>query len=86
MPTICSFRGIKIYINWNDHRPPHVHAKYCGYEVSVLIKDLEVLDGKMPKKQLNMILGWVAFHQDELMENWKLAENKEDLFEIEPMK
>ena len=23
MPTICMFRGIKIFINWRDHMPPH---------------------------------------------------------------
>lgn len=22
MPTICMFRGIKIYINWREHQPP----------------------------------------------------------------
>ncbi len=26
MPIICTFRGIKIYINYNDHMPPHFHA------------------------------------------------------------
>ena len=33
MPTICMFRGIKIYINWRDHLPPHFHATYAGQEV-----------------------------------------------------
>ncbi len=28
----------------------------------------------MPSKQLKMLLGWAAFHQDELMENWELAQ------------
>ena len=28
MPTICMFRGIKIYINLRDHMPPHFHATY----------------------------------------------------------
>lgn len=26
MPTISMFRGIKVYINYNDHMPPHFHA------------------------------------------------------------
>ncbi|MCR4948779.1 MAG: DUF4160 domain-containing protein [Treponema sp.] len=30
MPTISMFRGIKIYINWNDHMPPHFHATYAA--------------------------------------------------------
>lgn len=40
----------------------------------------------MPSKQLKMLLGWAAFHQDELMENWELAQKKQELFEIEPLK
>lgn len=86
MPTISMFRGIKIFINWRDHQPPHFHAAYGGDEVIVSIRDIEVLEGSMPNKQLKMVLGWAAFHQDELMENWELAERKQELFAIEPLK
>lgn len=86
MPTICMFRGIKIYINWQDHQPPHFHAVYAGEEVIVSIKELEVIEGEMPNKQLKMLLGWAAFHQEELLENWLLAEKKQELFAIEPLK
>lgn len=86
MPTISMFRGIKIYINWNDHMPPHFHAVYAGKEVLVSINDIEVLEGEMPSKQLKMLLGWAAFHQEELSENWQLAEMKMELFEIAPLK
>lgn len=86
MPTICSFRGIKIYINYSEHNPPHFHARYGADEVSVLINEIEVLNGTLPNKQLKMLLGWAAFHQDELLENWKLAESKQELFPIEPLK
>lgn len=85
MPTICMFRGIKVYINWNDHMPPHFHAKYGGDEVLVSIRDIEVLEGGLPGKQLKMLLGWAAFHQEELMENWELAEKQQELFQINPM-
>ncbi len=40
----------------------------------------------MPNKQLKMLLGWAAFHQEELLENWALAEQKQELFPIEPLK
>ena len=86
MPTISTFRGIKVFINWRDHLPPHFHATYGGDEVIISIDDIEVLDGKMSSKQLKMILGWAAFHQTELQENWTLAVNKQELFEIEPLK
>ena len=86
MPTICMFRGIKIYIHWRDHMPPHFHASYGGVEILVSIEDLEVLEGKMPSKQLKMLLGWAAFHQEELRENWGLARERQELFAIEPLK
>ncbi|MCH5279455.1 MAG: DUF4160 domain-containing protein [Christensenellaceae bacterium] len=86
MPTICAFRGIKIFINWREHRLPHFHATYGGDEVLVLINELEVLEGSIPSKQLKLLLGWAAFHQEEPIENWNLAEKRQELFTIEPMK
>lgn len=86
MPTISSFRGIKITMYWADHKPPHFHATYGGNEVLVSITDLEVLEGSFPAKQLKMLLGWAAIRQDELMENWELASNRQELFAIEPLR
>ena len=40
----------------------------------------------MPNKQLKMLLGWAALRQDQLIENWNLAANKQDLFPLEPLK
>ena len=64
MPTISMFRGIKVFINWREHQPPHFHATYGGEEVIVSIKEIEVIDGSIPSKQLKMLLGWAALHQD----------------------
>ena len=86
MPTISMFRGIKIVINWREHRPPHFHAIYGGEEAAILIHELEVLDGSIPSKQLKMVLGWAAFHQEELLENWELAERHQETFPIEPLR
>lgn len=86
MPTISMFRGIKIYINWNDHQPPHFHATYAGQDMIVSINDLEIIEGEIQSKQQKMVLGWAAFHQEELLENWALAEKKQELFPIDPLK
>lgn len=82
MPTICTFRGIKVFINWNDHLPPHFHAAYAGAEVLIDINTLEPLSEGFPHRQLKMVLGWAACHQQELMENWELARAKEELYQI----
>ena len=86
MPTISMFRGIRVCIFWNGHMPPHFHASYGSYEVLVSIEELEILEGTMPSKQLKMLLGWAAFHQEELRENWELAKQKQDLYAIEPLR
>ena len=80
------FRGIKIYINWREHQPPHFHATYGNEEVLVSINDIEVIEGNIPNKQLKMVLGWAVIHQDELKENWDLAERQQELFPIDPIK
>ncbi len=73
-------------MNWNEHNPPHFHATYGGQEVIIDIHSLEVISGIISSKQLKMLLGWAALHQDELLENWKLAELKQELFAIDPLK
>lgn len=86
MPTISIFRGIKITMYWEDHMPPHFHATYGGEEVIVSINDVEVLEGSIPSKQLKMLLGWAAIRQKELLDNWELAAQRQELFAIEPLK
>ncbi|OAA86957.1 hypothetical protein WY13_02352 [Clostridium ljungdahlii] len=86
MPTICMFRGIKVYINYRDHLPPHFHAEYGEYSCCITIDDIELLNGCMPNKQLKMLYGWAALHQEELKEDWYLAKLQKELFSIEPLK
>ena len=35
---------------------------------------------------IKIVIGWAAFHQEELRENWELAKEKQELFAIEPLK
>ncbi len=86
MPTVSMFRGIKVSLYWRDHLPPHFHATYAGQEVIVSIEELEVIQGEMPSRQLKMLIGWAAFHQEELRENWLLAKEQQELFTIDPLK
>jgi len=37
MPVISRFLGIIITMYWDDHAPPHFHAKYAEYEITVNI-------------------------------------------------
>jgi len=37
-------------------------------------------------ENIKMIFGWAALHQDELQEEWYLAQTHKELFPIEPLK
>ena len=69
---------------WDDHLPPHYHAKYGQYEILVEI-ETGVFMGKFPKRALRHVLEWHDRHQDELTVNWELVCRKEPLNLIEPL-
>lgn len=86
MPTISMFYGILIRMyNNGEHNPPHFHATYQGYEATFDM-DGNLIDGKMPNKQLKLVSAWAIIHKDELLANWELAINKQPLFKIEPLR
>ena len=84
MPEISRFYGITIVMNFNDHNPPHFHALYQDYEVSIDIKS-GVVNGSMSKRALKMIFEWLELHKEELLEDWQLARDKKSLVKIEPL-
>ncbi len=84
MPTISRFFGIVVYMNHNDHEPPHFHARYQGQEVSVEIESGTV-EGKMSRRALQMILEWYERHTEELMRDWELAQARRPLEPIPPL-
>lgn len=84
MPTISKFLGIIISMYWDDHAPPHFHAKYGKYEMTVEI-DTGVVEGKFPKRALRHVLEWHELHQHELRKDWELCEQHEAPEPIEPL-
>ena len=89
MPRISHFFGILIYMYYNDHLPPHFHAKYAEDEVIILIctptSPSNIYEGSLPKPQLDLVFRWAALHCEELMNNWKLARQGIPLQQIAPL-
>jgi hypothetical protein len=81
MPRI-EFFGIVIAMYYNDHVPPHFHAKYAGHEAEVAIQSLEVLNGFLPRRALALVLEWAAEHREELRTNWEAAREGKPLARI----
>ena len=84
MPIICRFLGVVIAMYWDDHSPPHFHAKYGEYEITVNITN-GIVEGKFPKRALRHVLEWYELHKDELMEDWELCRKQEQPKQIEPL-
>jgi hypothetical protein len=84
VPEICRFYGIVIRMLVNDHSPPHFHAVYGEYEVSVTITD-GVATGHFPPRARRMVLEWRSQHERELMANWDLLRAGQSCRAIAPL-
>lgn len=84
MPEISRFLGIVIYMLYNDHCPPHFHAEYGEYKVSVDIQS-GVVEGRFPRRALSALMEWYSLHKERLLEDWSLAERHQPLNKIPPL-
>jgi hypothetical protein len=85
MPVVSRFFGILIAFYWNDHQPPHFHAKYSGDEALIAIESGEVLRGALPVRALSLVDEWRKLHIDELLADWEHARRHEALAYIDPL-
>lgn len=85
MPRISQFYGILIAMYYNDHAPPHFHARYGEHEVTVVIDTLKTLAGHLPRRAMSLVLEWAVVHQAELFTNWEKARQGLLLDPIEPL-
>jgi hypothetical protein len=85
MPEISKFYGIRIEMFFNDHNPPHFHAKYAEHKAEIDIQSLGILNGWLPGKAQALIIEWALAHRDELLMDWELARQHKPLQNIEPL-
>ncbi len=85
MPTISVFYGLVIQMFFREHAPPHFHVKYGDYKAMVDIQLLEVIEGKLPRRALNLVLDWAELHQAELMKDWALCQAMQNPEPIAPL-
>ncbi len=85
MPELSRFYGIIIAIYYDEHNPPHFHARYNEFKVSIEIDNFAILDGSLPPKALSLVIEWALIHKNELAENWDLACEGKTLNKINPL-
>ncbi len=89
MAIISMFYGIIIsmyYFDNKQHKVPHIHVKYQGEEAIFSIPDGKILEGSMRTNKRKLVEAWILIHEDELMADWELAINGEEIFKIDPLK
>jgi len=85
VPTISRFYGISIMMFYDEHNPPHFHAKYNEFKASIRISDLAVMNGSLPPKALGLVVEWASLHQNELLQNWEKSLNGISLNQIQSL-
>ena len=86
MPEIARFYGIIIAMYFDDHNPPHFHARYGEESVVISIDTLSILEGQISSRALGLIIEWASQHKEELLADWNLARKNQPLRKITPLK
>ncbi|MBI3607439.1 MAG: DUF4160 domain-containing protein [Nitrospirae bacterium] len=85
MPVVSRFFGIVIAFYWEDHLPPHFHAKYSGDEATINIRTGDILRGSLPRRALSLVDEWRRLHVEELLANWERACQRKPLAYVNPL-
>jgi hypothetical protein len=85
MPTISVFYGILTRMFFNDHAPPHFHARYGEFEATIDIGTSKVLQGQLPSRALNLVQEGAMIHREELLEDWRLCRDNVQPNKVEPL-
>ena len=85
MLELSRFIGIIIYMYFNDHNPPHFHAEYNEFKAAISIKNLGLIEGKLPSKVMSLVVEWAQDHQEELLENWNSIQTTGEYYKITPL-
>lgn len=86
MPEISRFYEIIIAMFFDDHNPPHFHARYGSEKVAIEIETLRILEGYISPRALGLVVEWASQHKNELLENWELVKSNHTPKKIIPLK
>ncbi|HEY2955502.1 MAG TPA: DUF4160 domain-containing protein [Candidatus Eisenbacteria bacterium] len=86
MPEVSRFFGIVISMYFDDHWPPHFHARYGESDAVIAIESLGTLRGALPGRARDLVVEWATEHRDELMANWARARDRKPLRKIAPLR
>jgi hypothetical protein len=63
--------GIAIQMFFEDHNPPHLHARYNRARALIRIADGEIISGELQPTARRLVKEWTLSRRLELEENWR---------------
>jgi Domain of unknown function (DUF4160) len=85
MPELSRFYGLRIFMFFGDHAPPHFHVYYGKQEAVFDITSIHIIDGELPNRAVKLVREWANEHQVELHEAWNRCVNFEHPGKIQPL-
>ncbi|MBR3649113.1 MAG: DUF4160 domain-containing protein [Victivallales bacterium] len=85
MPVISLFYGIIVEMFYNEHIPPHFHARHGEDRAVIDIASGDVLEGELSRRDLRLVEAWLELNRESLMANWQLAREGREMFKIAPL-
>ncbi len=88
MPIVSQFYGIVVRMYFDDmkqHNMPHIHVQYSGYK-AIYNFEGHSIKGNLPNKQSKMVEAWILIHSEELQLLWKVMQENNEFFSIDPLK
>ena len=70
--AFCRHHRLHALSRYAAAQQAHVHVYYGEYEASVGV-DGELLAGSLPRRQLKIVVGWLALHEEEVYAAWNRA-------------
>ena len=88
MPILSMFYGIIIRMYNYDNRKhslPHIHAEYQDCNAIFNIETGELIEGSFVDRKTKLVQAWIEIHKEELLADWNIAINGEQIFKIKPL-
>jgi len=71
MPIISRFYGINIKMYFREHGIPHFHAEYGEYNGVFSLDNLDLIEGKLPRRAETLVKEWALQNKEELLAMWE---------------
>ena len=73
------------FFDEKEHHEPHIHAEYSGDSAVFSIATANILAGSLPTNKVRLVQAWIEIHKEDLLANWALATQGQQVYKIDPL-